>query len=175
MQCFLSWPYTTYLQGQRHIRLDFDEQPLDVDLKVFDTGALDGLLHTLDQPRDEQCALGTDASAVFDHMLAQLLTGGHDSLHGVEALAQVQECELCGLHACILYPAAECDLLVLVVGRVCEVCTRRACRPKLLGAAEGKLSVGVGGDIGTVGSVFLGAFGELACLCCSFLLCLSSH
>jgi hypothetical protein len=79
------------LQRQWDLGLGLDEQLLDVDLKVLDGGALDGLGCLLHQASDDNGALGGNGAAELDHLLAQLVTGGNDSLDGVKVLAQVQE------------------------------------------------------------------------------------
>jgi hypothetical protein len=143
-----------------------------MDLKVLDAGALDGLFDALDQTSDEKCALGADATTVLDHLLAQLVTSSHDGLYCVEVLAQVQEGELRRLNTCILYPASECDLLVLVLGSVSEVGTRCARGLEVDGAAKWKFAIRSSRYIGgIIGGLFL-TFSKLTSLRCSLLLCL---
>jgi hypothetical protein len=149
------------LQRQGHLSLDLDEQLLDVDLKVLDGGTLDGLLDALDKTGDQDGALGADVAAELDHLLAQLVAGRNDGLDGVEVLAQVQESQLGRLNASVLDPAAECNLLVLVVGSIGDARASSSGRLEALGSAEGKLAVGTGRDVDAIGLLLLGAISQL--------------
>lgn len=119
-----------------------------MDLEVFDGGALDGLLHTLDQTCNDESALGTDVAAVLDHLLAQSLARGHNSLHCADALAQVEESKLCRLNPRVLHPAPKRNFLVLVAGDVCEIGTWRARGLEVLATTEGQIPIVVRRDIG---------------------------
>ena len=143
-----------------------------MDLEIGDTGTLDGLLHTLHYTRNDECALGANAAAELDHLLAQLVAGRNDSLHSVEVLSQVQESELRRLYPCILNPAPECNLLVLVVGDIGKLSARSSRRLVLFGSNEGKFAVCVCGNIGAVIGFFLGTLSEFAGFGCGLLLCL---
>jgi hypothetical protein len=150
------------LQRQGHLGLDLDEQLLDVDLKVLDRGALDGLLDALDKTSDEDGALGADVAAELDHLLAQLVAGRNDRLDGVEVLAQVQESQLGRLNTSVLDPAAECNLLVLMVGGIGNARASNSGGLEVLGSAEGKLAVGTFRNVDAIGLLLLGALGQLA-------------
>jgi hypothetical protein len=162
------------LEWQWDLRLDLDEQLLHMDLKVLDGGALDWLLHPLDETCDDERALCANAPAVFDHLLAKLVAGSHDSLHSVETLAQVEEGELRRLDASVLYPAAECDLLVLIVGSISYVGSWGARGLEFDGTAEWQVAVCSSRYIGSIVGLLFGAFGELAGFGGSLLLCLVS-
>lgn len=129
------------LQWQRYLGLDLDEQLLDVDLVVLDGGALDGLGSLLDQTSDDDCAFGADGTAELDHLLAELVTGGNDSLDGAQVLAQVKESQLRRLNTSVLNPAAEGDLLVNIVGDGVEADASDARGLEVLRASEGELAV----------------------------------
>lgn len=162
------------LQRQRHRRLDLYKQLRDVDLKVLDRRALDGLLDPFDQARDCQRALRVLVAAELDHLLAQLVARRNDRLHRVEALAQVQEGELRRLHASILDPAAEGDFLVFILGDGGEVDTRGARGLEVGRADEREFAVRVLGDVFRVFGFLLLALGELTGFGCCLLLRLCS-
>lgn len=150
------------LQRQRDFGLVLDKELVDVHLEVLDRGALDGLRGALDGARDGEGALGTDVLRELDHLLAELLAGGHDGLHCVEALAQVQEGELRTLGTSILDPATECDLLVFELRDIAEVDAGRVGRLEFLGTREGQLAVRILGDVlGGLGLLLL-ALSKLA-------------
>lgn len=137
-----------------------------MDLKVLDRSALDGLLDPLDQPRNDKCALRAHVPAELDHLLAQLLARRDDSLYRAEALAQVDESEFRRLYTRVLDPAAERDLLVLILSGGGEVDAPGARGLKGGRADERELAVALFGDIFCVGDLLLLAFSELAGLGC---------
>lgn len=143
-----------------------------MNLEIGDTGALNGLLHTLDYARNDKCALGADVATELDHLLAQLLAGRNNSLHSVEVLSQVQESEFRRLNPCILHPASECDLLVLIAGDIGKLGAWSSRRLVFFGANEGKFAVCAYRDVGGIVGLLLGTLSKFAGFGCSFLLCL---
>lgn len=130
-----------YLEGQRDLSAGLDEQLLNMNLKVGNGRAFDGLLNTLDQTGYDEGALGADVTTELDHLLAELVAGCNNRLYGVEALAQVQESQLCRLDSGILYPASECNFLVLIAGNFSKVGAWGSGRLEVFGSDERKLAV----------------------------------
>jgi hypothetical protein len=76
------------------------------------------------------------------------------------------------LNPCILHPASECDLLVLIAGDIGKLGAWSSRRLVFFGANEGKFAVCAYRDVGGIVGLLLGTLSKFAGFGCSFLLCL---
>jgi hypothetical protein len=74
------------------------------------------------------------------------------------------------LDPCVLYPASECDFLVLIAGDIGKLSARSSRRLVFFGSNEGKFAVCACRYVGSVVGLFLRTLSEFAGFGCSFLL-----